>query len=796
MGIDLATIGVKVDTSDLAKGEAALDQFAGEGEKAEKRIDKSTKAIAADLKRPGAAAKTLAPEMKGAAREATGFQNALKGPGVRNFAQQMNQVAQQTAAGGGFFRALTIQMPDLLLGFGTLGIAAGVAAPAIMGVVGALFSTENAGEALENRLESLSKAVSKYRSASNAISMTSQQLEDAFGSQSGAIQTALDFQAQLAKADAMRELEAGIVSVTKAFGGLSRSEMVTHDTTRGFWASMFDKAPVGLIKEIDNTFHTIRSELELTEEQAAQLTFGLEALANAEGLESQIQAGSALNDIFIEIYGNAANIPESLRGMAGATAEAAVQAARIVGSEEALEIIRQRNLVQAQELVGAVVQEAEMRALVAQYGEDSAQVEEARAAIQRDILAGKLDELGVSQEVKDELLASVDAAWDVAAGAEGAAGALSAAANEASRMASEVQRAVNGMINLAAQGATSLRQSEIRLENRGDPVSTARELARQRAIEQQSALRKGAGPHEIAYLDGQAEALARNAAATEANRQALIKWQRAQNQVTGGGGGRGGGRASSRGAGRDPMTEHLRDAEALFRSTRTKAEQYATELARINQLYKMGLIDAETYARATDHLNDKFDETKAVALEMEGALENMFVSILNRSEDAGDAIANLAKQLGNMALQAAFSGLFGGLFDGISSIFSSGQGNVFSGGNRVAFGNGGVVNGRTTFPMANGQTGEAGEMGAEAIIPLRRGSDGKLGVRADMPQAVQVQQVQGGDTITVTFAPEIDATGADPAQLRRTQEQLARMQMEFESRVVQAVQNGKKRRLL
>ncbi|WP_347837717.1 hypothetical protein, partial [uncultured Planktomarina sp.] len=409
MGIDLATIGVGVDTSDLAKGEAALDQFADEGEKTEKRIDKSTKAMAADLKRPGAAAKTLAPEMKGAAREATSFQNALKGPGVRNFAQQMNQVAQQTAAGGGFFRALTIQMPDLLLGFGTLGIAAGVAAPAIMGVVGALFSTEDAGEALEDRLESLSEAVSKYRSASDAMSMTSGQLEDAFGSQSSAIQTALDFQAQLAKADAMRELEAGIVSVTEAFGGLSRSEMVAYDTTRGFWASMFDNGPVGLVKEIDNTFYTIRNELELTEEQAAQLTLGLEALANAEGLEAQIQAGSDLNDIFIEIYGNAANIPESLRGMAGATAEAAVQAARIVGSEEALEIIRQRNLVQAQELVGAVVQEAEMRALVAQYGEDSAQVEEARAEIQRDILAGKLDELGVSQEVKDELLASVDA---------------------------------------------------------------------------------------------------------------------------------------------------------------------------------------------------------------------------------------------------------------------------------------------------------------------------------------------------------------------------------------------------
>lgn len=36
----------------------------------------------------------------------------------------------------------------------------------------------------------------------------------------------------------------------------------------------------------------------------------------------------------------------------------------------------------------------------------------------------------------------------------------------------------------------------------------------------------------------------------------------------------------------------------------------------------------------------------------------------------------------------------------------------------------------TYFPLGNGQTGLMGERGAEAILPLRRGPDGRLGVAA------------------------------------------------------------------
>ena len=57
----------------------------------------------------------------------------------------------------------------------------------------------------------------------------------------------------------------------------------------------------------------------------------------------------------------------------------------------------------------------------------------------------------------------------------------------------------------------------------------------------------------------------------------------------------------------------------------------------------------------------------------------------------------------------------------------SAKGNIFNGGNVLPFAMGGVVNSPTFFPMANG-TGLMGEAGPEAVMPLKRGKNGKLGV--------------------------------------------------------------------
>lgn len=55
----------------------------------------------------------------------------------------------------------------------------------------------------------------------------------------------------------------------------------------------------------------------------------------------------------------------------------------------------------------------------------------------------------------------------------------------------------------------------------------------------------------------------------------------------------------------------------------------------------------------------------------------------------------------------------------------------------MPFADGGVVSGPAVFGMRGG-LGLMGEAGPEAIMPLTRGSDGKLGVRAAEGRAVSV----------------------------------------------------------
>lgn len=97
---------------------------------------------------------------------------------------------------------------------------------------------------------------------------------------------------------------------------------------------------------------------------------------------------------------------------------------------------------------------------------------------------------------------------------------------------------------------------------------------------------------------------------------------------------------------------------------------------------------------------------------------------------------SLLNTLSRMSMNFLMKGLFGNQdFSGgllsqfLKFLVPSANGNVFAGGHLMAFASGGVVDRPTLFPMARG-AGLMGEAGPEAILPLRRGSDGRLGVSA------------------------------------------------------------------
>jgi phage-related minor tail protein len=120
------------------------------------------------------------------------------------------------------------------------------------------------------------------------------------------------------------------------------------------------------------------------------------------------------------------------------------------------------------------------------------------------------------------------------------------------------------------------------------------------------------------------------------------------------------------------------------------------------------------------------------------ALASSFEGLVLKGRGLTDVVRSLSQALSQIALRAAFKPLEDMLGSGLSSLVSGGlfggagfgfaHGGVFQGGVPVPFARGGVIASPISFPLGGGQHGIAGERGAEAIMPLARGRDGRLGV--------------------------------------------------------------------
>ena len=142
------------------------------------------------------------------------------------------------------------------------------------------------------------------------------------------------------------------------------------------------------------------------------------------------------------------------------------------------------------------------------------------------------------------------------------------------------------------------------------------------------------------------------------------------------------------------------------------------------------------------------------------SMEGAFVGLVTGAQSFREAIANLARSLADMLAKQAFQGLFGKLFEGgggfLGGLFGGGKfadGAAFHAGRVTAFANGGVINGVTAFGMQSG-LGIMGEAGPEAVMPLTRGSNGKLGV---MSSGGGAQRVQIEITEGELFGAKVDA---------------------------------------
>lgn len=149
-----------------------------------------------------------------------------------------------------------------------------------------------------------------------------------------------------------------------------------------------------------------------------------------------------------------------------------------------------------------------------------------------------------------------------------------------------------------------------------------------------------------------------------------------------------------------------------------------------------------------------------------GGLRRAFDGVVFDGMRLQDALTGMARSMADTVFAVAMKPVQGAVSGALAQVVGgavSGAG-PFAGGGAVSqdrvvpFARGGVVTDPTFFPM-RGATGLMGEAGPEAIMPLRRGADGRLGVAAP----------GGARPVNVT----VNVQTPDVAGFQRSQSQIA-----------------------
>lgn len=175
-------------------------------------------------------------------------------------------------------------------------------------------------------------------------------------------------------------------------------------------------------------------------------------------------------------------------------------------------------------------------------------------------------------------------------------------------------------------------------------------------------------------------------------------------------------------------------------------------------------MDEDALVQAPTGLADLASDLRAVdtaARGLSGAMSYGLRQALDRAVLGGlrlsDTLRGLAADLARSGLRAAVAPVTSALAQGAQGWLDAAMRGAVGGiGASVrGFAKGGVIAGGVAFPMVNG-IGLAGEAGPEAIVPLSRGSDGRLGVR-------------GGGGVQVT----LNLTTPDAESFQRSRSQVA-----------------------
>jgi len=164
----------------------------------------------------------------------------------------------------------------------------------------------------------------------------------------------------------------------------------------------------------------------------------------------------------------------------------------------------------------------------------------------------------------------------------------------------------------------------------------------------------------------------------------------------------------------------------------------------------------DSFSTELGSVSSELRQINTLADGMSRTLTNAFRSAVTDGKSLNSVLGDIVLSFSNLALKAALQPVSGLISGFIGNLF--GATGPSSLGTVQPFAKGGVIASPSYFPLGGG-TGLAGEAGPEAVMPLVRGSDGRLGVAG------------GGNGVTVNF----NVTAQDAKSFAASEAELSAM---------------------
>ncbi|RWR09810.1 hypothetical protein [Paenirhodobacter populi] len=670
--------------------------------------------------------KKVADSFKPIATEAAGMSTATRGA-LQNVGYQVQDVIVQIQGGQGAVRALSQQLPQLLSGFGLVGVALGTIAPLVVGVGAALLSTGNDAEAVEKQMKALADAISALEAAQKKASTSSADLSAQFGPMAQQARELYAVQKQLAQLNLTKELNKTASMIGENFSGSVKgtAEQLTAlgEVAQKYFDQMDAMKAAGdtygmgaVIEQFKaaqesiglgiSSLERLKKMFGLNYEEAGKLAAAFASLRDAKGADDISNAAAGLREQLAGALKNmdgtneaAVKLVEQLLNAEDAALRAkAVDIAGTIsaGADQAKRLADElsRALTNAANLAAQGLNELRVAEINNQYRTDTVGRAGALASLRAET------EIQIPEGADDKTVARIEAQKAAYIGA----------AREAARLNQETQAANEADRKAAAEAAKSSKARQ----SASDKAAKAEESAQERYQK------------SIITLQGNTSSVAEQ-----------IKAYQSLNLA--------GGSIEAQ------LTAITEKQKLLTAAQKAGIELTPEQLAQADSM-------AQSYANQVEEL----DRLKSVAANGKAATNDLFGAMIDGADATKAAVANLIKEIAKVQFSKSMMGLLGMTSWGSGLISTIGSGLTFDGGGYTGAGGkyqpAGTVH-KGEYVFSKEATSRIGVDTLEAMHhAAKRGyADGGLVGAANVKLSTQTQGSAASPRITINNnAPGVD----------------------------------------